>query len=109
MRLYSGRALHHRTNRFDLGAGYTSRLSPASDHIVNTGSCKDGKPAIEGSTQEHVTREEGERNPLDPVFPLVGGRVEGQESFKPFPGQGLMDTLLVLMASIKGVPEVSSV
>jgi hypothetical protein len=64
---------------------------------------------FEGAAQEHITRKEGEGNPLDAVFPLVGGRIKGQESFKPFPLQHLMNTLLVLMASVKGVPEVAGV
>jgi hypothetical protein len=71
---------------------------------VNAWSGKDWKPLGEGSTEEHITREEGERNSLDAVFPLVSGRIKGQESFKPFPRQGLMNTLLVLMASVKSIP-----
>ena len=63
----------------------------------------------EGTTEEDVTREEGERNSLDAVFPLVSGRVEGKERFKPFARQDLMDTLLVLMASVKSVPRVMGV
>jgi hypothetical protein len=59
--------------------------------------------------QEHITREEGERNSLDPVLPLVSGGIEGQESFKPFPRQNLMNSLLVLMASIKSVPSMGGV
>ena len=104
MRLYLDRTLDHPTNRLDLRAGYARRLSPASHHGVNAGSGKDREPLGERSAEEHITREEGKRNSLDAVFPLVSSRIEGQESFKPFPRQDLMNTLLVLMASVKSVP-----
>jgi hypothetical protein len=76
---------------------------------VNAWGGKDGEPLLEGAAKEYITRKQGERNSLDAIFPLVGGRIEGQEGFKPFPGQGMINALLVLMASVKSVPEVASV
>jgi hypothetical protein len=63
----------------------------------------------EGPAEKHITREEGERNSLHPVFPMVSGCIEGQESFKPFPRQDSMNTLLMLMASVKSVPAIAGV
>jgi hypothetical protein len=76
---------------------------------VNAGSGKDWEPLGERSAKENITGEEGERNSLDAIFPLVSGGVKGQESLQPFPRQDLMDTLLVLMASVKSVPSVAGV
>jgi hypothetical protein len=103
------RTLNHPTNRLDLDIGYTRRLSSASHNHVNAWSGKDREPLNEGTTEEYVTREKGKRNSLDAVFPLVCGRVERKERFKPFPHQDLMDTFLMLMTSVKCVPRVIGV
>jgi hypothetical protein len=76
---------------------------------VNAWSGKDREPLNQGTTEEDVTREKGERNSLDAVFPLVSGRVERKKRFKPFPREDLMDRLLMLMASVKSVPRVMGV
>jgi hypothetical protein len=76
---------------------------------VNPWSSKDWKPLAKRSAEEYVTRKQGERNSLDAVFPLVCGGVEGQESLKPLPRQDLMNALLVLMAGIEGIPDMSGV
>jgi len=76
---------------------------------VNAWSGKNREPLNEGAPEEDVTWEEGKRNSLDAVFPLVSSRIEGKERFKPFPRQDLMDTFLVLMASVKSVPAVAGV
>jgi len=109
VRLYGGRTLHHPANRIDLRIGYAGRLSPAPHHGVDAGSAEDGEPLFKGAAQEDVTWEEGERNPLNTVLPLMGGCIERQEGFKPFPRQGLLDTLFVLMAGVKSIPGIVSV
>jgi hypothetical protein len=58
----------------------------------------------QGPAKEDIAREEGERNSLHPVFPMVSGRIEGKEGFKSFPHQDSMNDLFVLMASVKSVP-----
>jgi len=63
----------------------------------------------ERSTKKHVTREEGERNSLDAVFPLVSRRIEREERFITFPRQDLMNALFVLMAGVESVPGVAGV
>jgi len=101
------RTLNHPSDRLDLHIGYARRLTSTSHHHVNAWSCKDGEPLDEGTTKEDVTRKEGERNTLDAVFPLMSGRIKGKERFKPFPRQGLMDTFLMLMPSVKSIPRVT--
>jgi hypothetical protein len=100
VRLCMDGTLDHRTYRLDLHAGYARRLPPASHHRVNAGSGKHWEPLDNGPAEKDVTREEGERNSFDAVFPLVSGGIEGEERLKTFPRKDLMNTLLVLMASI---------
>jgi len=63
----------------------------------------------ERSAEKYVTREKGERDSLDAVFPLVSCSVEGEERFKPFTCQHLMHNLLMLMPSVKSVPGVADI
>jgi len=58
----------------------------------------------ERSAEEYVTREKGERDSLDAVFPLMSCGVKGEERLKPFTCQHLMDNLLMLMPSVKSIP-----
>jgi hypothetical protein len=61
----------------NLVIGYRCRTPPTSHYGVDARSGKYGEPVHERTTEEDVTRKQGKRNPLDPVFPLVGRRIKG--------------------------------
>jgi hypothetical protein len=109
VRLHTNWALNHPANGFNLGIRDTRRLSRAAYHAVNTRCGKDRKPMDEGAAEEYVTREKGERDSLDAVFPLVSCRVDGKERFKPFTSQHLMHNFLMLMPSVKSVPRIANI
>jgi hypothetical protein len=109
VRLCLDGTVDHPPKRLYLRLGYACRLSAESHHRVNARSGKNWEPMDKRALEEHITREERERNTLDAVFPLMSAGIEGKESFQPFPRQDMMNTLLVLMASIKRVPSIAGV
>jgi hypothetical protein len=109
VRFHTDRALHHPSNRINFNIGDARRLSSTPHNGVDTRCGKNRKPMDERSAQEDITREKGKGDSLDAVFPLMSGGVEGEERFKPFTRQHLMDNLLMLMPSVKSVPGIAAI
>jgi hypothetical protein len=107
--LNSDGILYHGADRIDFCTRNGCWLSSKTYYGMNTWSGQDGKPVDEGPAKEYITREQRKRNSLDAVLPLMRGRIQGQEGFKPFPRKHSVNTLLVLMASVKSVPAVAGV
>jgi hypothetical protein len=76
---------------------------------VNARGGKNREPLHKWSTKKDITGKQREGNSLDPVFPLVSCGIKRQESFKPLTRQDLLDTLFVLVTSVKSVPGVAGI